>query len=149
MKTVIILILTLAALTTAATAQVTLSPLNAEFGKKAKGEFNLTNGTFAPLSVTFELQSVELSSGKFAMVDLKPTTHVKLSEYSARIPAKQTRTIAYTVTCDVMPCGVVILSTMATGHTNEGIAMATRMGTIAYVCDKQKGCRDWFLAQNK
>ena len=37
-------------LATLATAQVTISPLNAEFGKKARGQFQLTNGGFTPLS---------------------------------------------------------------------------------------------------
>jgi hypothetical protein len=142
-KTIFAAIILLAA--TAGSAQVTISPLNAEFGKKAKGEFSLTNGAFSPLAVTFELASVDIHDGKFGLTDLQPTTHIKLSEYSARIPAKQTHTVGYSITCDAYPCGVVILSTIVTGHTDEGLAVATRLGTVVYVCSSAKHCRDSIL----
>ena len=59
--------------------QITMSPMNAEYGKKAKGEFTLTNGSFAPLSVTLSTTSAMIKDGKFSIQGLAPTTHVKLS----------------------------------------------------------------------
>ena len=132
-----------------AVGQITISPLNNEFGKKAKGEFSLRNESYAPLSVSIEIASADFANGQLAMAALKSTVHARLSEYSAKIPSHQTRTIAYSISCDVMPCSVVFLSTVVVGHTNEGMAIALRLGHVVYVCEQAKNCRTSFVKDRK
>lgn len=129
-------------LTTLGAAQsVTISPLNSEHGRKARGEFSLTNNDFAPVTITLDALSMEWTNGEYKIIELRPDVHVKLSEYSARIPAKQVHSFGYQITCDTMPCSVLISTTFITAHTDAGVAVAARLGTVAYICDKEKGCR--------
>ena len=127
----------------------TISPLNAEFGKKIRGEFSLTNDGFSPLPVILEPMSLAIVNGKPVVADLAPGTHVKLSEYSTRIGAKQVHTFAYTATCDSYPCAFIIFTTMVTGHLDNGVAIASHLGHTAYSCDRARNCRASFLNQLK
>lgn len=130
-------------LATLATAQVTISPLNAEFGKKARSQFQLTNGGFTPLSVNVEVVSVVIRNGQaIVATGLDSTTHVKVSQYSAKIPAKQVHTFFYTMTCDAYPCSAILFADVAQGHTDSGEAVVLRLGEIVYACEKQKNCRN-------
>jgi hypothetical protein len=127
----------------------TVSPLNSEHNrKKIRAEFSLTNDGFSPLSVNLEPMSLTFVAGKPVVSDLSPETHVKLSEYSARIGAKQIHTFGINASC-TDNCAFIVFATMMTGHTNDGVAIATHIGSTFYACDKQRGCRQSFLNQLK
>lgn len=127
---------------TAAFGQLTISPLNSEHGKKARGEFTITNGTFSAIPVTIEPLSVVVHDGKFELAELSSSVHLKLSEFSTRIPAKQNHVFGYSATCDTYPCSFALFATFATGgHTDTGVAVAVRLGTVIYACEKERGCR--------
>lgn len=130
-------------------AAQTLSPLNAEFGKKIHGQFSLTNDSFSPMNVTVEVMSMALAHNQLAPVPLIASTHIRLSDWSARIPAKQTHVFYYDGVCDVHPCVFIILSTMMVGHTNTGVAVAAHLGTVAYSCSVARDCRKSILDQLK
>jgi hypothetical protein len=127
----------------------TISPLNSEHGKKAKGEFYLTNNGFTPLAVTVEVKGLSVRDGRVTIGDLPATTHVKMSEWSARIPAKATWTFWYDAKCDTLPCATVIFTSMMSGHTDSGVAIASHLGTVVYACEKPKGCRASILKDVK
>ena len=124
---------------------VTLSPLNFEAGKRARGEFSITNGGFSPLPVTFEPMFIDLSTGKPELKDIPANVHIKLSSYSARIAAKQEYRIGFDLRCDDLPCTVIVFSTFGNGHINAGAgetaAVSAKMGFVIYSCQKEKGCR--------
>src|SRR5580704_16915323 len=81
----IALAIILLTLSTAVCAQ-SISPLNSEHSrKKVRSEFSLSNDSFSPLTVTLEPMSLAIVNGKAIVTDLAPTTHVRLSEYSANI----------------------------------------------------------------
>jgi hypothetical protein len=88
-----------------------------------------------------------IKDGKFSIQGLAPTTHVKLSQYSARIPAHQTHTFAYQVTCDTYPCVVAVLADVGSGHTDEGVAVIIRMTHIVYACNRERDCRKSTISQ--
>lgn len=140
--------LILLALTTVVSAQ-TVSPLNSEHNrKKVRGEFNLSNDGFTPIRVTLQPMSLNIVNGKPIVGDLSPSTHVRLSEYSATIGAKQIHTFGVNASCDG-DCVFIVFASMMTGHTADGVAIATHVGSTFYACQKQKGCRQSFLTQIK
>ncbi len=132
-----------------AIGQVTLSPPRAQYGKKAKGEFTLTNESFQPLSISLEAMSAAVKDGDFTVSPMGSDQHLKLSEYSAKIGAKQTHTFAYDLRCNTLPCAAVIFSSVAVGHTDNGMGINGRVGHVIYVCQKEKNCREEFLKSLK
>lgn len=142
------IIIAVIALTACCFAQVTLSPLNAEHGKRSRDSFTVTNGSYTPLAVLFEIDSLDMTT--LEVVPLLPTTHVKLSQYSARIPAKSSDTVNFDITCDTYPCVTIIWSRFAFGgHTESGMAVAYRLGFVNYSCDREKNCRASLQARMK
>lgn len=143
-----ILTIAIISLTTFASAQ-TISPVNSEHNrKKIRSEFTLTNDGFTPLSVNLEVVSLTFIAGKPVVSDLSPEIHVKLSEYSARIGAKQIHTFGVNASC-VNDCAFIVFATMVTGHMNDGVTIATHVGTTFYACEREHGCRTKFLDQVK
>jgi hypothetical protein len=127
----------------------TISPVNSEHSrKKIRTEFSLSNDGFTPLSVTLEPMSLTIVDGKPVVAELAADTHVKLSEYSARIGAKQIHTFAVDASCP-SNCAFIVFTTFVTGHTDDGVAIATHLGTTMYACDRAKNCRQSFLSQLK
>lgn len=122
---------------------VQISPLHSEFGRHARGQFQLTNQGFAPLNVNVEVVSIAIKNGRAEIATaLDSGTHVKMSQYSAKIGAKQTHVFYYTMSCDSYPCSAILFADIAQGHTDSGEAVVLRLGSIVYACEKQKGCRD-------
>ena len=135
-------------LSAVASAQ-TISPLNSEHSrKKIRGEFSLSNDSFTPLMTTLETMSLTIVDGKPVVTDLAPTTHVKLSQYSATIGVKQIRTFAVNASCE-SDCAFIVFASFVSGHLDNGITIATHVGTTFYACEKQRGCRASFLRQVK
>ena|ERR1700733_10184703 len=132
----------------AATAQ-TITPITQELGKRVRGEFSLANNGFTPMAVSLEIKSLKVVDGKMTLSDLDAGTHIKLSEWSARIPAKQIHSFGVDAKCDTLPCAFVVFTSMAAGHTNEGVAVTAHLGTTMYLCQKQRGCRASFIKQMK
>ena len=120
----------------------TVSPLIVECGKKCRGEFSITNNGLTPLAVTVEARSFSLDAvGRATNRPLDPTVDLKLEEGSARIAPKGVHTFTYQLNCATPSCSVVLLSSMAVGHTAEGILVRVQLAHTIYACEKQKNCR--------
>ena len=134
----------------AATASAqTVSPIIAEGGRgKAHGEFTVKNDGVVPMVVTIQAVGFRLTSeGKSVYVPLESTSVAKLSETSAKIGARQTRSFGYEVQClGDKPCLIAFLPRMVTGlHTKEGMQVGIIVPHYAYICpnqEKAKGCRE-------
>jgi len=120
----------------------TISPLFSEYKNKAHGEFSITNNQIKPLIVTLSAQAL---GSDLSLKDDK-SFNLKLSEYSARIPAQQTHTFTFEMTCVKSSCAAVILASMITGHTVSGVQVISALGHTVYVCPTDH-CRSEFLAQ--
>jgi hypothetical protein len=129
----------------------TLSPMVGEYGKKANGTFLLTNNTVVPLAVTIEAQSFSVDKMGKHLRPLDSTTHVQLSETSARLAPKEIHEVNFKIRCDVYPCLVTFLSGMVVGHTQGDkdhpvFQVRLILEHVAYVCSKAKNCRKDVLA---
>jgi hypothetical protein len=143
----VIIIASMAAAQATQNTGVMLSPLHSEFGRRARGEFTLTNQGYSTLNVSLDVVSIQIKSGQAVISPgLDSGVRVKLSQYSAKIGAKQAHVFYYSVSCDSYPCSVAIASNIAQGHTDAGEAVVLRMLEIAYLCEKQKGCRDSIIS---
>lgn len=149
----IVLVLVAAFLSTAAHAQLTLSPLTVEgkmsVGKHAHGEFTITNSNLVPMNITVEPRN---ASNGITAVPLDPATAtVKLNATSIRIGIKQSFTFGYDIVPRVLPL-VVVFSIKASGpHVNNGAAVIIGLPEYSYLCPKtvKRGCRDEILAKWK
>jgi hypothetical protein len=120
----------------------TVSPVISEYGKKASGEFTVTNNALVPEAVAVEAMSFSVGTdGKSIFRPLDPGVDVQLSTQSARLGPRQSYVVNYEVHCAVLPCAVTIFSTLTGLHTTEGIAMAIHLPHVIYVCNKPKACR--------
>jgi hypothetical protein len=76
---------------------------------------------------------------------LDNSTHVTLSETSARLGPLETREFNFKIHCDVLPCEVGLLASMVMGHTEDTgtgvIQVRLALEHTVYVCDKSKNCR--------
>jgi hypothetical protein len=129
----------------------TISPIHAEFGKKAVGSFNYTNDTLQPMAVTLESYNFSIDKDGQHLRPLDSTTHIQLSETSARLGPKETHEFAYKLTCDVLPCEVSVLIGGVVGHTQgdkDHPVMQIRLilDHAIYLCLKAKGCRAGIIA---
>jgi hypothetical protein len=129
-----------------ATGAQTISPLNAEFGKKADSTFTITNNKLQPISATVRSFSFSMdATGGMVVRPLDAGVHVQLDSSSARIDAKQSHIFSYRVTCDKLPCNVTFMASTL-GHTDRGMAVARSLEHTIYICQKHKGCRTSILA---
>jgi hypothetical protein len=150
-KTRIIAAIILSSIT--AVAQVGVSPLKAEFGKKASAQMTVSNGSLSPIAVTLEAKTLTMGSdGHLTLSDLDPAVvKVKLHETSARLAAKSSRTFDYDIKCN--RCAVVISAAAAPIQKLkvDGDAMGARVvlryGMTNFVCPSVKGCRESFLRE--
>jgi hypothetical protein len=146
LRWIIFAILYLAVLAYAASAQ-TISPVVVEGGgSKAQGSFTVTNNGLLPAAVTVEAHTLDLRTN--TALPLAPTTHVELSQTSARLGAKQNFTFNYIIKCDAMPCVVQFQAGMMTAMhagpgVGQGLAVRIVLPHVVYLCqEKGKGCRD-------
>jgi hypothetical protein len=126
----------------------TVSPIVAEFGKKANGAFQITNNTVQPMVVSLESYSFSLDSKGQHFRKLDATTHVTLSESSARLSPREVHEFNYRITCDVLPCYTTILSGMIVGKTQDGIQVRLILPHSVYTCQKKASkCREQALKE--
>jgi hypothetical protein len=121
----------------------TISPLMGECGgKKCTGQFTVTNNGIVPLAVSIDAHAVTFTAaGEPILHPLDSTTHVKLSETSARVAPRQGHDFSYTIQCDALPCVIGFAAGMSAGHTDNGMAVRLVLETAVYICEKSKGCR--------
>jgi hypothetical protein len=125
-----------------AAAAQTVSPLIAEFGKKISGDFTVSNNALTPQAVTIEAFSFGADKdGKPIYRALDSGIAVRLSETSARLGPKASRSIHYQITCVAYPCEVAIFADFVGLHTTNGIALSIHVPHVVYACEKVKGCR--------
>jgi len=140
---IIALIIVLFVVLAAAAVAQTISPITQEAkGPHARGEITVTNQGVVPLAVVLEPASLlSAANGKPTYGPLRGVA-LKLSEQSARLGPKQTRTISYDAKCDQLPCAFTVFAKFMQGHTAQGIAVAVHLPSSVYVCEKKKGCRE-------
>jgi hypothetical protein len=126
----------------------TIAPITSEYGKKANGSFQIQNNTLLPLTVTVESYSVTLDKSGRQLHPLLSTSHVRLSQTSARLGPKEIYEFSYHIACDTLPtpCLVTFLSGMIVGHTQgdkDHPVMQVRviLDHAVYICAKEKNCR--------
>ena len=128
-------------LTATLVAGQTLSPLNAECGKKCSGEFSITNNGVVPLVVTVEPYSFSFMNGKPTFQKIDGVAEVHLNALSTRVSPKQTYVFDYRVKCIQFPCSVGFAAGMTVGHTDEGMALRIVLNHVVYSCEKARNCR--------
>ena len=144
------MVLLIASASSAASAQ-TVSPILNECGKKCSGTFTIQSNVLIPMAVTVEPYSFSLDKAGKHLRPLDSTTHVKLSETSARLGPKETHEFSYKIICDSLPCSVAFLSGMIVGHTqvsqdNPVLAIRLILDHSVYACARQKNCRKSIIA---
>ena len=145
MKRFFALAIILAALAGVSSAQ-TVGPAIQELkaGKKpVKGEFVFRNDGLQPLTVVVEPLSFSLdATGKPTFRPLDSSVHIRLSEMSARVGARQVHAFAFEALCDSPTCAFSIYSTVTGQKTSNGIQIALHLPSTTYLCkDSAKGCR--------
>lgn len=123
----------------------TVSPITAQYGRKANGSFQIQNNTVQPMVVSLEVYSFSLDSKGQHFRKLDDSTHVTLSETSARLSPKEIHEFTYRMVCQTAPCEVSILSGMIVGKTQEGIQVRLVLPHSVYMCEKAKRCREQIL----
>lgn len=120
----------------------TISPVINEFGKKASGEFTVTNNGLQPLAVAVRAFSFTVVDGKSIFRPLDAGVTVSINTTSTRLGPKQSFTFDYDVRCASLPCAITIDVSLTGLHTITGLAVALHLPEVIYLCDKAKGCRD-------
>src|SRR5258708_6021449 len=113
----------------------TVSPVIAEYKGKARGEFTVQNNGLTPLTVNIEPLSFTVDDKgqpRFTPLDTAHV-HLKMDSFTVRIGAKQEHRFFYEVRCDRLPCWLSIYSTMVTGKTLQGIAVALHLPHTIYL----------------
>jgi len=111
----------------AASAQ-TISPLSTSYkvkaGKNASGQFTVTNNALMPSNVVVETAAFRWVNGQQVLEPVGANVHVKLSETSFRVGARQSHTFNYSVSCDRLPCAVAMFAGFMSGHVENGVNIA-------------------------
>ncbi len=142
---IIILLVVLFVVLVAAALSQQISPVAQEAkGPHARGEITVTNQGVTPLAVVMEPASLSSKNGKPAWLPLHGVA-LKLSEQSARLGPRQTRTISYDATCAQLPCAFTVFARFVQGHTAQGVAVAVHIPSTVYLCERKKGCRESVL----
>jgi len=138
-----VFLLVLIGLTALVAQGQTISPLVGECGgKKCSGQFTVTNNQILPMAVSIDVYAISFdASGNVVRHPLDATTHVKLSETSARVAPRQAHEFSYTASCDALPCVLGFGAVMSAGHVDNGIQAKLVLITGLYICETQKGCR--------
>lgn len=120
----------------------TISPVVAEYGKRANGSFTMKNNGLQAQVVTVEARSFSVGANTPTIRSLDAGVHVDLSEMSARVQPGQDHEFAYRITCDAYPCTVMFLVGITNGKTADGtLAVRLVLSHAVYLCQRAKGCR--------
>lgn len=127
---------------TVASAQ-TISPLYAEYGKKASGSFQIINTGLTPLHVTLEAHGFDIATnGTATLTPLPANVDLQLGATSATVPIKGQHSFYYRMKCASIPCRVEILAFLMSGaKTSEGLKVVLALPTAIYICQQKKDCR--------
>jgi hypothetical protein len=149
MQRFLLLLIVFAVLATSAAQGQGISPLIQELRSnkngKASGEFAVTNTSLQPIITTLAVKSFSVVGGNMKVRDLDGNIHVRLSEQSAKIPAKSSHIFWFEVTCEPRnPCWFQIDSSSGEArHLSQGVTMRIWLGETLYACPKTaKNCRE-------
>jgi len=150
LKVLVVLLLSAWALPRAVTAQ-TVAPVITEVAAKPdrsfSGTFQIRNDGVVPLTAIVEKpQTLIWKDGRPNLNPLAPTTHLELSEMSARIGARQSHEFAWRLRCEMLPCATTLYVVITGKHTDSGMQIALHLPTTVYACKKAKGCRALIIA---
>lgn len=154
MKQVLLFVAVIILIATAQ-AQVSISPLTAQFSKHASDQVTVTNDGVVPVAVTLDSRTVGVVAGKIAVLPLSKDVTVKLHELSARIEPHSAHTFDYDIRCG--RCATMLVATVAPierkikavedGEVHAGIHVNVAFAEVIYVCEakvKAKECRASF-----
>lgn len=122
----------------------TVSPVRSEYRVEANGEIQVTNNTFKPITVVFEVQSFKVSeTGEISYGPLDPSIHVKLAATSVRLQAKQSYSVAYKAKAEKLPSWFVIYAkfTDLPVRTSSGMNVSINLPHTVYVLPKKDADR--------
>jgi hypothetical protein len=121
----------------------TITPLIAEYGKKASGSFTITNNGLKPLNVVLEKHGFDVTkNGDAVLTPLPAGVDVELGATSTVIGIQQSHTFYYKISCSILPCKAELLALMSTGErTSQGLQMSLGLPHVIYLCQVKKNCR--------
>jgi hypothetical protein len=128
---------------TSCRAQMTLTPVKTECGKKCSGSFFLINNGLTPETFSIDIRTTHFSqSAQGPVMTPLDNATAKVSQSSGRISPKESRQIDFHVQCTMLPCQVSFISSFTQGHTKPGqVAIRVAVMHTVYSCEKQSGCR--------
>lgn len=136
-------------------AQITISPVSVQYAKRASDQITLTNGGLTPVVATLSAKTLGVTPDRHAAIlPLDKDTVVKLHDISGRIEPNTSRTFDVDVKCKVR-CVTMIVATITPVERHEknttpddevhtGMRLQLALGSVWYVCPKERGCRDSF-----
>lgn len=121
-----------------------VSPVLAQaHGTRTKGTVTFRNDQLVPVALTIEAESVSGTPEGHALYrHLDSTVSVRLAATSARLAPKQSFSVDYEITCQVLPCVVALQGSFSGLRNKEGLVVVLRMPEVVYICAREKGCRD-------
>ena len=125
-------------------AAQSVSPAIVEFKykKEIKGSVTIENNAVIPLTYTLEGMSFTIDKqGRSSWRSLDNTIHLTLEESSGKLRPRESRTIFYRATCEIVPCWFAINTTFNGLHTPEGFVVSLHLDQAVYACPKEKNCR--------
>lgn len=141
-RTVAVLATTLMLFASGADGQ-TIAPVVVEYQGKASGKFQIANGTLYPLSVALEPMSFTVDGeGQPSYRPLEPTTHLRLSETSFRVGAREVHTVFYEADAERLPAWFTVYATVTGAKTATGLQVAMRLPHTVYLLSKLTLARD-------
>lgn len=129
--------LLVAVLESMAAAQ-SVSPAIVEYKGKARGKFQIANGTLEALNVVLEPFSFSVDGdGNAKYRPLDRDIHVRLSSYSFRIAPKQSFTVFYEATAERLPAWFTVYATLSAGKPKQtGFQIALKLPHTVYLLGK-------------
>jgi hypothetical protein len=121
----------------------TIAPVVVEYQGKARGKFQLANGTLYPMNVVLEPVSFSVdSAGQPRYRPLDPAIHLRLSATSFRVSPKEMYTVYYEASADRLPTWFTVYATVTGARPSAGLQVALQLPHTVYLLTKQKLARD-------
>lgn len=127
-----------AAAATEARAQ-TVSPPVVEYRERARGSFQLLNGSLFPLTVVLDVRGFEVTDRGDVIESPLDTgrIHVRLAAQSFRIPPRGSYTVFYEARADSLPAWFTIVSALSGARTDNGLNLRILLPHVVYLNQKQ------------
>lgn len=117
----------------------TVSPPVVEYQERARGSFQLLNGSLFPLTVVLDVRGFEVTDrGDVIETPLDTSRiHVRLAAQSFRIPPRGSYTVFYEARADSLPAWFTIISALSGARTDNGLNLRILLPHVVYLNQKQ------------